>query len=176
MVLLSANVPLETIACNLAGTTQAVCTTSETLQGFSTSQIVTSTLGVADITFFPIGVTAGAEKLGPESTGVSTSATSSASTSTTGFVGSISVAESSTSLSVATTSVTELVSSSSETSATTSVSSTEGTSSVGQTQAASSAATASSKSAASRVGQVELSLLGAIMSCLVGGLSVVALL
>src|SRR5271155_1077075 len=75
------------IACNLAGTTQAVCTESQTLSGFSTTQLVTSTLGPADITYFPIGVTAGAQKLDPASTGVSATA----SATTTGLVGSISV-------------------------------------------------------------------------------------
>jgi len=177
MVLLSNNVPLETIACNLAGTTQAVCTASETLQGYSTSELVTTTLQQADITYLPVGVTAGAEKLGPASTGVSTTATSTsgssgASVSTTGVVGSISVAITS----VATTSKPELGSSSSETSASMSVSSMQGTSGTSQTQATGSAASSSSKNSASRIGTVQLSLLTAGVRYFVGGLCAVALL
>jgi hypothetical protein len=183
MVLLSNNVPLETIACNLAGTTQAVCTSSETLQGYSTSELVTTTLQQADITYLPVGVTAGAEKLGPASTGVSATATSTsgssgASASTTGVVGSISVAITSSpaSGSVATTSKTGLGSSSSETSASMTVSSMQGTSGASQTQATGSAASSSSKNGASRIGTVQLSLLTAGVKYLVGGLCAVALL
>lgn len=160
------------IACNLAGTTQAVCTESQTLSGFSTTELVTSTLGPADITYFPVGVTAGAQKLGPASTDVSATATStSGATTTTGLVGSISLAVSSTSGSgsAATTSTTELGSSSSE-SATTSAT---GSSSISQTQ---SAANTSASSAAARTGQDQLSMLTTVVKCLVGSILGITLL
>jgi hypothetical protein len=159
------------IACNLAGTTQAVCTESQTLSGFSTTQLVTSTLGPTDITYFPVGVTAGAEKLGPASTGVSATATSTSGAST-GLVGSISVIVSSTSGSgsAATTSTMELGSSSGETSTTTSAT---GSSSISQTQ---SAATTRASSAAARAGQGQLSLATTVVKCLVGGILGITLL
>jgi hypothetical protein len=159
------------IACNLAGTTQAVCTESQTLSGFSTTELVTSTLGPADITYFPVGVTAGAQKLGPASTGASATATSTSGASTTGLVGSISLAVSSTSGlgSTATTSTTELGSSSSE-SVTTSAT---GSSSISQTQ---SAANTSASSAAARAGQDQLSMLTTIVKCLVGSILGITLL
>ena len=159
------------IACNLAGTTQAVCTESQTLSGFSTTQLVTSTLGPADITYFPVGVTAGAQKLGPASTGVSATATRTSGAST-GLLGSISVIVSSTSGSgsAATTSMTELPSSSGETSATMSAT---GSSSISQTQ---SAATTRASSAAARAGQGQLSLLTTVVKCLVGGILGITLL
>jgi len=153
------------IACNLAGTTQAVCTESQTLSGFSTTELVTSTLGPADISYFPVGVTAGAQKLGPASTGVSATATSTSGAST-GLVGSISVIVSSTSGSgsATTTSTTELSSSSGETSATMSAT---GSSSISQTQ---SAATTRASSAAARAGRGQLSMLTTVVKCLVGGI------
>jgi hypothetical protein len=171
LVLLSSSVPLETIACNLAGTTQAVCTISETLKGYSTSQVTTSTLGPADITFFPIGITAGAEKLGPASAsgGATASRTAGESISpstTTGLVGSISVAVSSTS--GATASVTSTVSGSGETAATQSVRVTTGASSGSQTQAASSAASSVSNSAL-RTSEVQSSSLAISVSCVFAG-------
>jgi hypothetical protein len=161
------------IACNLAGTTQAVCTESQTLSGFSTTELVTSTLGPADITYFPVGVTAGAERLGPASTGVSATATgTSGASATTGLVGSISLAVSSTSGSgsAATTSTTELGSSNSETSMTPSAT---GSSSISQTQ---SAATTSASSAAARAGQDQLSMLTTVVKCLVGSILGITLL
>jgi hypothetical protein len=162
------------IACNLAGTTRAVCTESQTLSGFSTTELVTSTLGPADITYFPIGVTAGAQKLGPASTGVSATATgtSGASATTTGLVGSISLAVSSTSRSgsAATTSTTELDSSNSETSTTPSAT---GSSSISQTQ---SAATTSASSAAARAGQDQSSMLTTVVKCFVGSILGITLL
>jgi hypothetical protein len=162
------------IACNLAGTTQAVCIESQTLSGFSTTELVTSTLGPADITYFPIGVTAGAQKLGPASTGASATATSTsgASATTTGLVGSISLAVSSTSGSgsAATTSTTELSSSNSETSTTLSAT---GSSSISQTQ---SAATTRVSSAAVRAGQDQLSILTTVVKCLFGSILGITLL
>jgi hypothetical protein len=162
------------IACNLAGTTQAVCTESQTLSGFSTTELVTSTLGPADITYFPVGVTAGAQKLGPASTGASATATSTsgASATTTGLVGSISLAVSSTSGSgsAATTSTTELSSSNSETSTTLSAT---GSSSISQTQ---SAATTRASSAAARAGQDQLSILTTVVKCLFGSILCITLL
>ena len=172
----------ESIVCNLAGTTQAVCTQSQTLSGYSTTQLVTTTLGQADITYLPVGVTAGAGKLGPASTGVRGSARStsgshgagSTSTTTTGVVGSISMSTS-TPGTGATASMTELASSSSENSATTAVSLTKGQSSVSQTQTANSA-TGSASSAATRAGESHFSLLAAMMKCSLGCALAVALL
>ena len=167
----------ESIGCNLAGTTQAVCTQSQTLRGYSTTQLVTSTLGPADITYFPVGVTAGAEKLGPASASATSTGRSgeagSVSTTATGVLGSISVAASSTSASGtgATSSIGESVSSSSTTK---SVAATKGSSSMSQTQSAS-AATTSASSFASRTSEGKSSLAG-VMGCLLGGVLAVNLL
>jgi len=153
---------------------------SEELQGYSTNELLTTSLGQKDITFFPVVVTAGAGLLGgATSTSGAASVSATATSSVEGSATSTIVAAGSTTITASSTpgstSATALSSGSSQTSkATTSLES--GSSSTADTPTEASSAGASGKANGAALGRGDFQLLMAVIGCLTGGMLAFAVL
>jgi len=180
LVFLQAGTPIETVACDVSGSTAAICTMSQELQGYSTNELLTTSLGPKDITFFQVAVTAGAGLLGGATStsggaSVSATATSRAAGSATSMIvaaGSTKIAASST---PGSTSSTALLSGSSRTPKAITSSESVSSSTV-ETQTGASSAGASGNANGAALGRGDFQLLMAVIGCLTAGMLAFAVL